>query len=506
MRILQFVLLSAMCLYLAQASPIADKDSKEDSIAKMERLEKQEVSSTTAQKDDDIAETTTEKHEIEFEKDDDKVDKEPKKAEKERSTEAAVEPKVVLRADEEPLNVTEWGQNPCENNRNFNYYLAYPNETTRYIQCDPWGTGTIKTCLKGLIWNMWALKCDDAKNIRNSTTFILPHKVFNCSMSGHECLNGGVCTESSLGGDRCVCKPDWTGQACETRVDTSDLTHEILNGTFSIEKFRKHVESLNITIDVADYARYKDILDNVTYVQLNKYLALYKGREVRYDTLFNNLVENILQNIYPDAAFLSAFNSTSVSVVELIQIIPNLMSYSKYSLERYQDVFAKYQQVLNSLVKYLNSMNNKLPNLRAQAIQYSELTSVFMNHTVQQDNNSSASVSEASLFTADTNHHLSEEQIRESLHTQFSATMNVTERLFSGLDKFQNEVMQLVKNNTRDVFSLTLKESKLPGTAEVQDMLDQIVSSGQNIWDSLVNYGFWFVTTVYGGVATQQRA
>jgi hypothetical protein len=200
-------------------------------------------------------------------------------------------------------NETVLGINPCLTRRNFNYYLAFPNDTGRYIQCDPWGTGIIKTCVEGTVWNMWALRCDISSEIRN-LTFVLPHRVFNCSLSGQACLNEGVCTESSLGGDRCVCKPQWTGLNCESPVDTNDLAHEILNGTFSIHKFRQELDSLNLTVDVAFYESYKSQLDPAAYAELMKYMSLYKAREVRYDTLINNLVERILADIYPDAAFL----------------------------------------------------------------------------------------------------------------------------------------------------------------------------------------------------------
>ena len=232
--------------------------------------------------------------------------------------------KVAIReltvASSVPLNVSEWAVNPCETTRNFNYFVAYPNDTARFIQCDPWGTGIVKTCVEGTVWNIWSLCCEQPSNIHNMT-LALPQRVFNCSLSGRECLHEGVCTESSLGGDRCVCTPKWTGPSCETRVDLLDLTHEILNGTFSICEFRKRLQAANVSVDVSTYARYKDQLDNATYSELMSYMDLYEGNEIRYDTLINNLVESILEDIYPDAAYLATFNSSSISVVELVQVI-----------------------------------------------------------------------------------------------------------------------------------------------------------------------------------------
>lgn len=409
------------------------------------------------------------------------------------------------------LNTTEWPQNPCASTRNFNYYIPFPNDTDRYIQCDPWGTGIVKQCEDGTVWNTWALRCDKIDQVHN-LTLVLPHRVFNCSLTGHQCLNGGVCTDSSLGGDRCICNPEFTGPMCESKVDTNDLTHEILNGTFSIHKFYEQLKAQNITVDVAEYAKYKDLLDNATYEALMEYMSLYKGTQVRYDTLVNNLVENILEDIYPDAAYLSTFNSSVVSVVDLVQLIPNLMSYAKYSQERYQDVFAKYQQVLQHLTSYLNSTENMhWESMRAEALEYSQLTAVFLNQTVSmlnataaQNVSSSPAPSAYDMLLNNNNHHSgsssgeqpTEEEVRERLRVNFNKTLAATTQLYQSLEGFQIQVMELVKNGTTDIYSLTLEQSNLNGTAEVKKLLDQITCSSIKVWDSLVNYGFWFITTM----------
>lgn len=408
-----------------------------------------------------------------------------------------------IRDAEEPLNITALGFNPCDTRRNFNYYVVYPENPSRYIQCDPWGTGVVRTCVDGTLWNMWALRCDLASDIHNMT-LVLPKRVFNCSLSSMKCLNEGVCTESTLGGDRCVCKPEWTGLNCETRVDTNDLYHEIMNGTFSIHRFRLELEALNITSDVSTYEVYRSQLDNATFGELMRYMSLYKGREVRYDTLMNNLVEQVLEDIYPDAAFLSAFNASSVSVVQLVELIPNLMSYSKYSLERYEDVFVRYQDVLGRLVEYLNSTRVDHPTLRREAEEYTRLTAIFMNQTVAATEAAKSTPSRVenveelleSRDEAQAHTQLTEKQIRDSLRVQFNQTLVSTQRLFVALEEFQRGVAELVQSGSQDVFSMTLTQSKLNGTAVIAEMLQQIAVSSDSIWDSLVNYGFWFITTM----------
>jgi hypothetical protein len=415
-----------------------------------------------------------------------------------------------VKSSEVVWNETVWGVNPCETRRNFNYYLAMPNDTSRYIRCDPWGTAVIRTCIEGTAWNTWALRCDLSSEIRN-TTFVLPHRVFNCSLSGQPCLNEGVCTESALGGDRCICKPTWTGLNCETPVDTNDLAHEILNGTFSLHKFRDEIDALNVTADVSTYEAFKSQLDEAAYAELHKYISLYKGREVRYDTLMNTLVERILADIYPDAQYLMAFNVSTVSVVDLAQLIPHLMSYSKYSLERYQDVFAKYQQVLVSLFGYLNNTVNKHEHLHKEAHAYSRVTAVFLNQTLSslvggQEMTVPSNVNDIQSFLDrrnETHAGLSEKQILDSIRVQFNSTLTATQQLFVGLEAFQRDIAKLLEKGDQSVWSLTLMQSKLNGTAVIANLLGEITSSSIQVWEQLVNYGFWYITNLLSTTASE---
>lgn len=493
-KLLTFAVL-ALALCLAAATPVPENSSKLDKAA-VDQL-------------DTMHDSVTEKREIEFENVE-KVDKVVEKAEKKKLDER----RSTIDEFEQPLNVTQWGENPCEATRNFNYYVSFPNDTTRYIQCNPWGTGVVRRCLQGTVWNMWALNCDLAENIassHNMTILVAPQRVFNCSMSGRECQNGGVCTESSLGGDRCVCRPEFTGQSCESRLDVTDLTHAILNGTFDIHEFRERLAELNISASADVYSRYRDQLDNVTFRALMAYMSLYNGTEIRYDTVVNNLVEAILENIYPDAAYLSSFNASAVSVVDLIQLIPNLMSYSKYSIERYSDVFAKYQQVLGRLVTYLNGTESSHPRLRLEAAAYSRLTGIFMNQTLvmANNNNNNQTMTSTNTFantenvnsllephTEASRQQQSEAQIRESLRVQFNATLNATQCLFKAIEVFEREVSKLVEGGNKDVYAMNIASAKLNGTAEISEMLGQISASSVQIWDALVNYGFWYITSL----------
>ena len=79
-----------------------------------------------------------------------------------------------------------------------------------------------------------------------------------------------------------------------------------------------------------------------------KYIELYrKEGEVAYHTYLNYLIEDILQDIYPDAFHMTVFNASEHTLINVVRTIPSLISYSRYSNLRYSEVFTKYQEVLD---------------------------------------------------------------------------------------------------------------------------------------------------------------
>lgn len=384
----------------------------------------------------------------------------------------------------------------------FKYFQAHPVDPAKYIQCDPWGTGVEKSCENGTIWNVWSLKCDIEVNIKNMT-FSFPSaksmqnpEPVNCTLVGMECLNGGVCSPNMLGSYKCECKPEWTGEFCENKVDLTDLSHEILNGTFSLIDYSRKLQEENVTVDMGFYERYKDQLDNSTYTELMKYLSMYKTGEVRYDTLVNNLIEDILEDIYPDAEYLSSFNASAQNVVAMVRLIPSLLSYARYSFERYESVFAQYQRVLNNLVVILN---NTSPNMREQAYQYSQLTGIFMNQTMMMVNETMSMAENKTMFAESQsieNLQLTEMDVKTTLRVNFQTTLKATERLFEKLEQFQTAIVEEMSKNP-DIYNLTLGEAKCPGAEETLGLFTEIATSSSQIWDSLVNYGFWYLTNIF---------
>jgi len=381
----------------------------------------------------------------------------------------------------------------CESSTEFKYFIPYPNDETKYVQCDPWGTGSLKSCKKGLVWNMWSLKCENRENIRN-LTFNFPTqeiKQVNCSLVGLECLNDGICQVTPSGSYKCVCRPDFSGQFCESRVDSTDLSHQILNGTFSIVDYKARLIEQNISVDASYYERYRDHLDNGTYSELMNYLTFYKKGDVRYDSLINSLIQDILEDIYPDAEYLSSFNASSQNVIAMVRLIPSLLSYSRYSLDRYEEVFGQYQKILQGLVNILNST---VPTIRDEALQYSRLTEMFLNQTMMILRQKSA---ERKNLVIDNQFvesvQLSQVEMKDNLKFNFNSTLNSIEELFNSLEEFQNTLLQEMQTNP-SLSSLTLGEAKFSGAQNILALFNKISASSSQIWDSLVNYGFWYMT------------
>jgi hypothetical protein len=394
----------------------------------------------------------------------------------------------------------------CDSVTDFKYYQKHPSDPSKYVQCDPWGSGHVKQCVEDKLWNEWTLKCDVKENIRNMTLDLSKFSVttagqprVNCSLVGMECLNGGSCVQSAtLGEYKCACRTDYTGQFCESRVDLSDVTHEILNGTFSVVNYRKRLLDENVTMSVSYYEKYKSQLDNLTYTELMNYLTMYKDGEVRYDTLANSIVEDILENIYPDAEYLSVFNASEQNVVAMVQMIPSLLSYSRYSFERYEDVFAQYQNVLIALVPLLNT---SLPTIGQEATQYTKLTGIFLNQTLSL----MKGLEDQSLVSEDTSItkpiQLTEADIKHSLEVNYNETIKATEKLLAILETYQTSVVKELETNASAIVTTTLGQAKFKGASEMLAVLNEVSVASAQIWDSLVNYGFWYLTNVFSTAA-----
>jgi len=420
-------------------------------------------------------------------------------------------------------NVTEFVK-MCDGSSQFKYYQPHPVNESLYIQCDPWGQPVVRACEEGLIWDQWRLRCCTPESVKNSTRvgyeFELLHAVeslFDCNLPQYTCVNGGICTKLSAG-YKCVCSGNFTGDLCEIRVESDSIFSEILSGNFSFEQYRER-----LVHDRADemkyFEQYKPALSEVTYEELVKYLSSYKQGEVRYDRLVSNVIEDILEDIYPDAFYLSVFNASSESVANVVRMIPNLLSYTKYSNERYVQVFYQYQKALERLVEIFNS---SWPTVEREASEYYKLTSLYLNNSallvnqtgvvrpievregpVEQEIDGAFSFGSRPVETHKTGLaggsgpvEWTDVQVVDKLKTEYNETVPSQEQLFDLFERFRVKALQEIKLN-KNLVSMPLVDAKFEYVNETVAKFEELSKSSMQVWNSLCNYGFWYLTNLF---------
>jgi len=435
-------------------------------------------------------------------------------------------------------NDTEFSK-MCDGSQGFKYYQAHPTNEALYIQCDPWGQPIVRTCETGLVWNQWKLNCTTVEELKNASVSLIDgsefdllsvvQALFDCNQPQYACMNGGVCSKLSTG-YKCVCSREFTGDVCEVKVDLSSIYSEILSGQFPFENYKKSLAAESQQDDLKYFEQYKSSLSQGTYNELVKYLSSYKSGEIRYDRLVSSLVEDILEDIYPDAFYLSLFNASQETVGNVVRMIPNLLSYGKYSSERYVQVFYQYQKTLNQLVGLLNS---SWPTVKKEAGEYYLLTTQYLNNTVILNNtfgwdervNGSNGYSvqgvadavtvglpDSGAFTFGSRSPVvtrknglgggsgpvqwTEEEVMGKMRSEYNETLQNTTSFFDLLEKFRTKALVEIKHNQKFV-TQRLSEVNFDWAKQTVEELDELSKSSLEIWMSLCNYGFWFLTNTF---------
>lgn len=380
----------------------------------------------------------------------------------------------------------------------FKYYQPHPTDVHKYYQCDPWGTFVEKVCDGGRIWDRWTLRCQAEDKIVNFTS-VLPENfknvsTFNCTVRGQQCLHG-ICVEELTGVYTCSCQANYTGEFCE--IHSEDLFAEIMGGNFSVEDYVRRVSWHNVSLDITYYEQFKSILEPAVYEKLISYLSHYKGGEIRYDTLINRLVKDILGDIYPDVEFLKHFNISQRSVISSIRLVPNLLSYARYSSDRYPEVLVQYEHILDQLWNYLNST---MPTLRQEAIQYTHLAQFFLNGTISPDNwkvlNSTVARRFGGRNFLNDTVYTSDVELKDTIHRNFVTIVEKVNKLYELIHTYERAVVAQWKKDPETIFR-TVVDLELPGSLEFVNLFDEIRKVNCEIWQSLVSYGFWYITNIF---------
>jgi len=435
------------------------------------------------------------------------------------------------------LNVSEFSR-MCDGSVTFKYYQAHPTNPSLFIQCDPWGQPIVRTCEDGLVWDQWRLTCCTTESVKNSTLaqgldFDLlnaARALFDCNLSQYTCLNGGVCTLNGTV-SQCVCQTNFTGDLCEVKIDSTSIYSEILSGQFPFEQYKERLSAERPSDDFKYFEQFRGSLSQSTYDELLKYLKSYKQGEVRYDRLVAGIIEDVLLDIYPDAFFLSVFNASSETVGNVVRMVPNLLSYAKYSNERYTQVFYQYQKTLAQLVGIFNS---SWPTVEQEATEYFRLAGFYLNNSLvlsnstffEQDRLNVTKVQgvvdgrwsdgvydqtegvfsfgsrpvvaahKVGLAGGSAPVQWTEGEVMDRMRSEYNESMKDTNELFNFLERFRTKALVEIKRDPQ-VVSLPLFEAKFEYSNETMIRLEEISRSSSEIWDSLLNYGFWYLTNVF---------
>lgn len=380
----------------------------------------------------------------------------------------------------------------CLSGSQFKYFQTYPGieDASKYVLCDSWGKASVVVCNPGLLFDEMALKCVEPSERTNETGWWLLNlekslNSFDCNLPETSCLNNGECKKGAGGFYKCVCPTNFAGDFCEIKVDPSTVYNSILSGRFSFSEYRekltKAMEKHKLTNEfkVETIKQYGE----QGVVELEKYLSLHGKTELRYDQVMNTLVEDLLLDIYPDAYTLSLYNASNEKISNVIRFMPSLIAYAKYSNERNQMVFYEFQRALNKLVDLVKENCKWAPSRAASYATFVNTLAVLTN----------PSQWDAESIVNNNNINWSSETILENLDNQYKETSGQTDILLKMLSQFEKTAVAEIQKNPK-IGELTLGQLSRPGIKQILEIFDSISRSSALVWDSLVGYGFWFVT------------
>jgi len=396
--------------------------------------------------------------------------------------------KVNLYFQQKHSDVAEFvAKTYCKNDKEFQYYKSHPTDETKYVECNPWGEGMIKECPEGRVWDQFHEICSLEELYQIGLNMTRDFEKFeelektlldmNCNNSQFHCLNGGRCENLEFGFE-CVCTEEFTGELCQHQVVAGSIFSEIMTNKFSLKKFTEEMarEEVDDSITEQEMKELREYVKPLTHKEAMGYLDLFEKNEYRYDTILEEVVESILEDIYPDAFAMNLFNASSHTLLEVVRTIPSLISYSRYSSDRYTEVFLKYQEVL---VRLAENLNTTLPDLQNRAIVYTRLSSHIMNET---------GIMDALFKTVD---RTSTEQIHQNLDQEFNKTKEESVKFNMELQSLRDYFKSYMKKNPQ---SIVMRLDEMTENQRVRDLItvfEKVSLSSSAVIESLFSYGFW---------------
>jgi len=364
----------------------------------------------------------------------------------------------------------------------FQYYKPYPNDQTRYVVCDTWGRGTVRECSEGRLWDQFYEVCsvpsviEDSQNMTRYMEELSKLQVSeSCNSTLYSCINGGECVEREAEWE-CVCPRAFTGPYCQFRVEEGSIFSAIMTNTFNYTKFEEFAikAGLNDTLIRKDMKSLREYT-NTTMDQIMQYVDMFGDDQVRYDTALNLLIEEVLEDIYPDLYYMSIFNVSENSLLHVVRTIPAMVSYSRYATERYTEVLAKYTDALDRLMFTLNS---SIPNAQEVATEYTRIVAHINNETMTMD------------FVNKT----SQAQVEQGLDMNFNKTTEQLMEFSVAMNSMRSYFIQYMRDHPE---SVDLRVGMLPLTDEVKELIsvfDAMTIQSIMLINQLFNFGFWEIT------------
>jgi len=377
------------------------------------------------------------------------------------------------------------------NHVTFQYYKPYPNDQTRYVQCDTWGRGTVRECSEGRLWDQFYEMCTVPSVIQDSQNMTQYFEELSklqlsesCNSTLFSCVNGGKCVERESEW-QCQCTRAFTGPFCQFRVEEGSIFSAIMTGQFNYTKFEDFAvkTGLNDTL-VGNDLKALSQLTNTTHRQIIDYIDMFDEEHVRYDTAVNLLIEDVLEDIYPDLYYMSIFNVSENSLLHVVRTIPALVSYSRYSTERYTEVLSKYNDVIERL---MFTLNESIPNSQEVALEYTRIVAHIMNETG------------TTKGMQDTFNRTTEAQLEQGMQKTYNKTSEEFMEFSLAMNAMRSYFIDYMRSHPETV---NMRVGMLPLTNEVKELIsifDEMTIQSVMLINQLFNYGFWTVTEALAG-------
>ena len=356
--------------------------------------------------------------------------------------------------------------NPCtpESLYSLKYYYPHPHDDSRYIECDPWGQMHVKACPENSKWNSWISSCVIQMPDNEEPKQMITNEAQTCTFYGNwKCQNGGFCNQP-----KCFCLSNFAGEFCEQASPSIGVFGQLINESFSLENYK------------------------LQRLELFKEYDLNGTIQMSFDKLVNNLVEDFLKLIYPNAFHLREFMLQSEVDLGYTSVILKLLQTAKYSFDNFDSFFRIFLELLDRLVEYLPQ---HVPNVQEEARRSYE---AYLNHIKSNnisDINDYPELIKAIASSINEKSHLSRDEIKQAINDEFNETLSLSYNLFRSLNQFDDELSMKGVNYTNAqtveaILNFTQDDS-------IIRLISQLNKRNVLTWDSLSYYGCIYVISSY---------